>query len=414
MGAWTPEYRILANGDNVTGITVVGFTINAGRQDINSHMPPSYASISLINLDNTNFEFTINTGLTIEVKDSTNTYVPIFGGRISDISNEVESAGSTALITRMRITAVGSLVKLQRALYSGNLAEGLDGDQIADLLAVLFSGAWNQVSAATTWNTYDPTTTWANAETTGTGQIDAGEVTLRSRQLSDVYIGNICNEVAKSAGGYMYEDQNGDICYADRSHRQDYWTANGYVDLDAGKAFWTGISSILRQGDIVNSVTIDYGNNFNNSYTATDNTSRTTYGLYAEQISSYIKNQSDAEDFADRVISLRAFPRERFQSITFALQNPEMTTAERDALIGIFVGMPISLTGLPALINLGRFEGFVEGWSWRSSVSGLSLTITASPTSFNLISQKWSDVNIAEAWNTINTALTWNEVTIVA
>lgn len=414
MTIWTPDYRIKVNGTDVTDITLVGFSINRGRTDINSPTPPSYCSLSILNETDSAYPFTINTGLTVEVKNSSGSYIPIFGGRISDISNEIQSSGSIATVVQSRIIAVGSLTKLQRALFSGTIDEDLDGQQIDQILGTLFSGAWNTVPTAETWASYDPAVTWTNAETTGTGVIDSGEFELVSRQVTDQYISNLVDEIAQSAGGYMYEDSNGAICYADFNHRQDYFVANGYVEIDAGQAFYSGVASSTRQGDIVNKLNAQYGNNFNNEYIAQDSESIAIYGLYQEQTNSLIKDAGDVATFANRVVSLRAYPRERFQSITFALQNPEMDDSTRDDLLTIFMGMPIRISNLPNSINLGRFEGFVEGWSWRSTVNGLSLTITASPTAFNLVSQKWADVDAAETWNSINTSLEWQDVTIVA
>lgn len=409
MTLWSPVYRVKANGTNVTGITLTGFTISSGRKDINAFTEAGYCNITLINTDNTYYPFTVNTSITIEVKDSNDDWVALFGGRISDIATEVNSAGSTAVVTRINIIALGALSKLQRALFDGNLTEALDGGQMLQLLQDLLLGSWNEVPAAETWNDYDPTTTWANAEDVGLGEIDAGEYTMSSRQITDSFISPIANSIAQSAGGYLYEDAFGNISYADASHRQDYLVANGYTDLDANHALSAGIASIARQGDIVNKVTIDYGNNFNSSYTAQDTDSQSTYGLYAEQLNSYIKNQSDAEEFANRVIALRAFPRERFQSITFPVHSTEIDNADRDALLNIFMGLPIRLNNLPPNISLGQFEGFVEGWTWRSSVNGLFITITASPTAYNAVAQQWAQVNAAESWNSILNTLEWQD-----
>lgn len=409
MTLWTPNYRVKANGTDVTDITLVGFTITSGRNDINAPTQPGYANLNLINLNNTVYPFSINTSITIEVQNSTNAYIPIFGGRISDIAVQVQSAGSTAVVTRLNITALGALYRLQRALFDGNLAEALDGGQILDLLDNLLLNSWNELPPAETWANYDATETWANAQNIGLGEIDAGEYTMVSRQINDSYISTIANEIAQSAGGYLYEDGNGLIGYADASHRQDYLVANGYVELDANQALSAGVSSIERQGDIVNKLTVDYGNNFNNSYTAQDTASQSDYGLYAEQINSYIKSQANNEAFANRVIQLRARPQARFQSITFPIHSTEIDNSDRDALIGVFMGLPIRLSNLPANITGGQFEGFVEGWSWRSSVNGIFLTLTASPTSYNAVAQRWDQVNAAETWNSILNTLEWED-----
>ena len=409
MTLWNPVYRVKANGTDVTDITLVGFTITNGRRDINAPVEAGYANLNLINTTNQYYPFAVNTSITIEVQDSNASYVPIFGGRISDIAIEVHSAGSTATVTRINITALGALFRLQRAIFDGNLTEALDGSQITQLLQELLLNNWNEVPPAETWNTYDPTITWANAENVGLGEIDPGAYTMSSRQITDSFISPIAQSIAQSAGGYLYEDANGLISYADISLRKNNLVANGYTDLDANQALASGISSIARQGDIVNQVKIDYGNNFNNSYTAQDLDSQATYGLYAEQLNSYIKGQADAEDFADRVIQLRSYPRDRFQSITFPVHSTEIDDTDRDALLNINMGLPVRLNNLPPNITNGQFEGFVEGWTWRSSVNGLFLTFTASPTAYNAVAQQWAQVNAAETWNSILNTLEWQD-----
>ena len=409
MTLWTPDWRIKVNGSELTSVTLSNLTITSGRQDINSPTPAGYCSIEVINTDGTNYSFTINTAVTIEIKDTSGNYVSLFGGRVSDLRQIVRSAGSSAVITSLRITAIGALSKLQRAIFDGNLAEGLDGAQILDLLDDLLLGSWNEVPPAETWATYNATETWADAQNIGLGEIDAGEYTMVSRQITDSIIGPIANQIANSALGYLYEDANGLIGYADASHRQDYLVANGYTDLDASHAIASGIGVIQRQGDLANKIIMDYGNNFNSSYTAQDTTSQSTFGLFAEQFNSYLKNAADVEDVADRLIQLRAYPRDTFQSITFPLQSPEIDNADRDALLNIFMGQPVRITNLPLNILGGEFTGFIEGWTFSASVSGLSITFLATPTEFSAFAQQWAQVNAAESWNSVLNTLEWQD-----
>jgi hypothetical protein len=409
MTAWTPVWKIKANGTEVTSVTLANLSITSGRSDINTPTPAGYCQLQLINTDETVYGFTINTSITIEVQDSNGDYVAIWGGRISDIRQVVTVGGEIASPTVINITAVGALARLQRAIFDGNLAEGLDGAQIQDLLDDLLLNSWNELPPAETWNTYNATETWANASNIGLGTIDAGDYTMSSRQITDQVISNVANQIASSALGYLYEDANGLINYADASHRQDYLTANGYVDLDAGQAIGSGIGVVQRQGDLANKVVIDYGNNFNSQYTAQDTESQATFGVYAEQFSSYLKNTADVEDMGDRLIQLRAYPRYKFQSITFPLQNPEMDDADRDALLNVFMGLPIRISNLPPQMLGGEFTGYVEGWSFRASVGGLYITLSASPTEFSAVAQRWEQVNGAETWNSILNTLEWQD-----
>ena len=409
MTLWTPDWKILVNGTELTSVTLTNLTITSGRQDINNPTPPGYCALTIVNFEGTNYNFGVNTAVTLEVKDSSATYIPIFGGRISDLKQTVRSAGSSAIITTLQITAVGALAKLQRSIFDGNLAEGLDGAQILDLLDDLLLDDWNEIPAAETWANYDATETWNQAGNIGLGEVDAGEYTMVSRQLTDAVIAPIANQIANSALGYLYEDANGLIGYADASHRQDYLVANGYTDLDARQAIASGIGVIQRQGDMANKIIVDYGNNFNSSYTAEDIDSQETYGLFAEQINSYVKNAVDVEDVADRLLQLRAYPRDTFQSITFALQSPEIDDTDRDALLNIFMGQPVRITNLPLNILGGEFTGFVEGWTFNASVSGLSVTFLATPTEFSAFAQQWAQVNAAESWNSVLNTLEWQD-----
>ena len=65
----------------------------------------------------------------------------------------------------------------------------------------------------------------------------------------------------------------------------------------------------------------------------------------------------------------------QFRSITFPLGNPEIDDSDRDALLECFMGLPIDITDLPANIGGGRFQGFVEGWTFRASYNGLAITL---------------------------------------
>ena len=409
MTVWTPEWRIKANGDTVTSVTLANLTITSGRTDVNSPTPAGYCQLQLINTDKTVYNFAVNTAITIEVKDTSANYVPIFGGRISDIRQTVQTAGEIAAPTVINITAVGALARLQRAIFNGNLAEALDGAQIQDLLDDLLLNSWNELPPAETWATYNPTETWANASNIGLGTIDAGEYTMNSRQITDQVISVVANQIASSALGYLYENANGLIGYADASHRQDYLVANGYTDLDAGQAIGAGIGIVQRQGDLANKIVIDYGNNFNSQYIAEDTDSQATYGLYAEQFSSYLKDTNDVEDMGDRLIQLRAYPRYIFQSITFPLQNPELDDTDRDALLNVFMGQPIRISNLPPQMLGGEFTGYVEGWTFRASVGGLSITLNATPTEFSAVAQRWQQVNAAESWNSVLNTLEWQD-----
>jgi len=409
MTIWTPTYKILVDNQEVTDVTIANLTITSGRTDIYAQPVAGYCQLQLINLDNSSYNFTVGTSLTVEVTNSSAAYVPIFGGSISDFTIAVNRAGSLGFTTSATITALGALAKLPKIIDTGILSSDQDGDQIYTLLSGYLLGQWNEVPAAQTWATYNPTETWANAVNLGLGEIDRpGDYEMIARSSSDTDLYSLCAEIANSAFGILYEDSNGNIGYADSTHRQDYLAANGYTTLDANHANGIGLASTTRAGDLRNYYHINYGNTGSNQYTAQDTASQSTYGLYAESFTSRIKNTADAESLANRYIALRAYPYAKFQAITFVLGNPEIDDSDRDALLNIFINQPVWIQNLPGNINDGSFQGYVEGWTFRASLNNLSVTFNATPINFSQVTVKWEQVSAAETWNTLSPTLTWN------
>lgn len=409
MTVWTPTWRITIDGYEVTDATLANLTITSGRTDIYSQANAGYCQVNLINLDNSIYDWKINYQLTIEVKDSTNTFIPIFGGWVSDINIGVQNAGAATVVTNATVTAIGALGKLNKLVSTTSLSKDFEGNQILTLLEGFLAGTWQNVAAATTWATYDPTTTWANAENLGIGEIDTpGDYEMIAVNSDPRNLYDLVSQIATSAFGYIYEDANGNIGYADTTHRQDYLAANGYTTLPGGIAGWGGISTTQRIGDVRNKLYLHYGINGNSSVTTSDLTSQTNYGVYAEQATWNLHNTTDANSLSSRYLSLRSTPYQRFQSISFDLGNPEIDDADRDALIGIFMGLPVEITDLPNNIATnGVFQGYVEGWSFRASYNGLNLTFNASPIAFNQVALRWDQVSVAEYWNTLSSTLTW-------
>jgi hypothetical protein len=415
MTAWTPDWKLTVAGVDYTDLTISDIIHQAGRDDIYSQPNPSYLQCTIVALAGQTIDFNINDSLSLQVKNSAGTYVNLFGGDITDITAEVGRTGSVAAVIQYTILAMGSIVKLAKEIYNGTISQDEDGNQIYDLLSSVLLGAWNDVPAASTWAGYSATETWATAFNIGLGEIDQpGLYTMENRDASPDTVYNIASLIANSAFGYIYEDSEGNIGYADADHRQTYLTANGYVDLSANHAIGSGLRTTIKAADIRNDIYINYGNNYGSQKTATSTSSIALYGYKSESINSSIHSAVNAQEVADRYINLRAFPQPIFDSITFPITNPEIDNSDRDNLLNIFMGLPLNITDLPAQISNGEFSGYVEGWRWSTRFNELFLTINLSPVSFSQVAMRWNSVPIGEAWNTLSPTLTWEYATIVA
>jgi hypothetical protein len=415
MTLWNPVYRVKVNGTTATSATLAGLTVTSGRTDIYSQPIAGYCNLNLIETNQTEITYEINDSVTVEVQDSTGTYVTLFGGFITDIQIQVQTSGSTALSQQINIIAVGALARLARAVYTGNLASDYEGDQIYEILQTLLLNEWNEVPASLTWANYNPLTTWANAENTGLGEIDRpGNYDLDSQNNLNDTIYNIVSKLATSGLGYLYEDNQGRIGYADSTHRSDYWANNGFIELDANHAIGPGLRIVKRAGDVRNNVTISYTSSGNSTHNESDADSILLYGQLATTIATTLKNQSDAEDQALFYLALRKDPAYAMNSISFPIASTEIDDSDRDNLLEVFMGMPVRFENLPTNMVNGQFEGFVEGWTWTAGYNSLRLDLTVSPFAFSIQTYQWQDVDAAETWNTLSATLTWEDATIVA
>ena len=415
MTLWNPIWQVEINGVNYTDYTLANLTITSGRTNIYEQAQAGYVSMQLINFNQSSIPFEINDSIGISIYNSSNVLIPIFGGNIVDLGVDIAEAGNVGFTQQISITAVGALARLPKILTDGVLAKAYDGTQIATVLHEVLFRTWQEVPGATQWNTYDPTITWATAENSGYGEIDTPgnyELAARASDRTDVY--SLVSGLATSGLGYIYEDSEGRIGYADSDHRSTYLAANGYVELSANDALARGISMITRAGDVRNSLTVKYDATSSSEKSASDSGSIGLYGTLAQIITTTLHNAADAESQANFYLSLRAYPRAAFNALTWELTNNEISAADRNSLISVFMGMPVQITDLPLNMNAGEFLGFVEGWTFSASYNTLSVTLVMSPLSFSLQAMRWNSVPVTEHWNTVNPALTWENATLVA
>lgn len=405
---WLPEWRITVGTNVYTNVT--GVNVTTGRIDIDRQCQAGYARMDIINSTNALFDIDVTDSLTLELKDSGGTYVPVFGGTVSDFTTSVRSPEEVGYVTIGTILAVGALAKLPKAIYTSSVAHDLDGEQISIILSDLLVNQWQEVAPALEWADYDPTTTWANAENVGLGEIDAGLYEMDNLSAADRNTQTLVQQIADSALGNLYEDKQGRIAYADADHRSNYLGTNGSTQLDANYASPASVKSILQIGKIRNSEIVRYGNDYGSTYSATDDASIATYGRYQRSFDSNIRYLADIEDIIERDLALRSTPRTQLDQITFRLDNPLMPNALRDDLINLFFGEPVVITNLPFNMFEGYFSGFVEGISIRATPTFVDATIYVSPTDFSLIAPTWATVLPTNTiWSGVNGTLQWSK-----
>ena len=407
---WLPSWRVTV-GDNVyTSVTSVSYA--SGRTDIDRQATAGYCQVEIVNTDNTPFTINVTESILLELKDTTGSYVTVFGGEVSDFSIGVRSPNEAGFVTTGTVLGIGSLAKLTKAVYNTALAEGLDGAQIAAILDGALNLNWNEVTPTVTWDTYPATVTWANAESY-VGTVDSGFYTMIALAASATAKSQtLTDQIANSGLGQVYENRYGNVCFDDADHRSNYLSANGYTFLDADYAVPTSIKSTTAISRIRNSLIYKYSTGYGSTYSTSDTDSIALYGLYERSQESNIKNLSEITDIATRQLNLRRSPRAQLEAITFRLDNPNMPDAMRNSLIGVFFGQPMLISNLPSNLLGGTFEGFVENIAMRATPTYVDLTLYLTATDLSLSTTQWETVIPSSiTWATTNATLIWNNAT---
>jgi hypothetical protein len=403
---WLPEWRVTVGDDVYTTVTSVSYA--SGRLDIDRQATAGYCRVEIINTDNSPFTINVTEPITLELKNSSGTYVTVFGGEVSDFNIGVRSPEETGYVTTGTILGIGSLARLTKAIYNTALSEGLDGAQIAAILGAALNLSWAEVTPTVTWDTYPATVTWDEAESY-IGTIDSGFYTMIALAANtSAKSQTLADQIATSALGQLHEENDGNVSYDDADHRSNYLAANGFTNLDGSYATPSSITSTTQTARIRNSLIYRYATGYGSTYSTSDTDSIASYGLFERSFDSNIKNLLDITDIASRELRLRATPRASLGAITFRLDNPDMPDAMRNDLIGIFFGEPVLITNLPSNLLGGQFDGFVENVALRATPSFTEITLYVSATDFSLSTTQWETVLPASLmWSGVNAILTW-------
>ena len=405
---WSPNATVKINGTAVTNYTLEGVQITMGREDVQQQSNAGFATIQFLDLPYTDVE--IFDTITVTLNNYTGVDTTIFTGLVTDVSVSVLDAGTTnTFITQ--ISASGALSEL--AAKEANIvgyAEQKDGDRIVSVVTDTFGLKWNELPATQVWTDYT-TETWADLLGVDVSAIDTpGTYDLFSSVATPDPLNalNYVQIVADSGSGFIYETTTGGIGFQDQDARADYVSANGFVNISKNFILADGISVTTSRNDIINDVRVVYGA-AQDVMQVEELDSISQYGRVTDTVETFLKNSGDADTLADRLVLLNAYPQPVIQGIQIQIDAPTMTSPLLNSLVGVFFGMPVSVTDFPALLYPNQFFGYVEGWSWDIDRFTARLTLNVSDFTFSAVPVAWQDVYAGEIWSTIDPSLQWQD-----
>lgn len=372
---WTPNASVTIAGVDFSGKALNGISISYGRPSIWEQARSSYAQIAILNDTNVDNHFEINDSVVISIQDSDGTIITAFTGNITEISNAIDASGSVKTVATQNITAVGPFAAMSRVLV-GSTDYPKEYDDVR--INRIFTEAGVTVDVVDTPGVY--------------------ELSNRPSNATDAY--SLAAYYAGMCFGYIYETKTGAVGYANESRRTLDIGTSGYLNIDQGYINWRGVNSRKSIADIVNRIVLFYNNN--QSKTAEDTHSISNYGLYEARTNTELEDSEQAQNIAERYVSLRSIPATNFSSFNIYLDNPNLLAADLDALINIQMGTAIQIDNLPNAISPVTYKGFVEGWQLIIDRNQALLNIISSDSTYSVVPIRWQDINAATLWSSVD------------
>jgi hypothetical protein len=379
--SWSPEPTVTIGGTDYTGKALNGVSINYGRTNVWEQARASYASIELINLDDTLETFNLNDEVVVKVRNSSGIDKTVFTGILSDVVNETAFSSTNVKVSIHKISALGPFAKMSRALDSGTYSKEYDDDR----LNRIFTAAGVSVDVVDTPGIY--------------------ELISITHNQQDTY--NLASYYAGMALGYIYETTTGKVGFANESRRTNEADTYGYFQIPTGSIITSGVTSSKTFTDVANDIVLEY--KANAFKTGTSATSIANYGVRAMDIITELEQASQAQDQLDRYLALRAIPRTSLSQFTVQLGVDALSTSQRNTLIELYMGKPIEIQGLPSAIYNGTYKGFVEGWNLIINREQASLVINSTEAAYSLVPERWQDVLATLEWEDVGAAIQWQD-----
>jgi len=376
---WDPNCSVTIDGVDFSSKTINSVSVSYGRSSYWEQARSSIASVQIVNWDNTDYGFEINDSVVIKVDNASAVARTVFTGKLTNITTSMSAVGSVKEIAVITISAVGPFAKMSRTIIGGSgYSREMDSVRMTNILT-------------------DSGVTIDTVDSPGIYEFDAA-----ANSSKDSY--QWASKYAKMANGYIYETTDGKVGFANESRRSIAVTASGYMTIPENYILWRSVSSSRGLQDILNSISLTYGSG---TKTSSDAASISSYGLLGASISTELHHAAEAQELADKYVALRANPQTNLSSFTVQLDSPNVSSADLDTFLQMYMGKAISISGLPVSLLALNYYGFVEGWNLQVSRTQAVISLTTSESTYSIQPSRWQDVSAALAWSGVGAAVQW-------
>lgn len=375
---WNPDCTVTIDGVDYSDKAIDSVSISYGRSSYWEQARAGFATINIADWNGTDFGFEINDPVVVTVDNASGTARTVFTGKITSIQTSMNAVGSVNEVAVITISAVGPFAAMSRKVLSTTYAKQFDSDRMTSVLT----------DAGVTIDIVDSPGIY---EFKDTGAF-----------VADAY--STAAKYGGMANGYIYETADGKVGWANESRRTVAVAASGYMTIPENYILWRSISSSKSLSDVLNSINLTYKSG---TKTASDATSISAYGLLDASISTELEHAAEAQELADKYVALRRVPRVNMSAFAVQLDSPNVSSANLDAFLQMYMGKAISITGLPIALLASNYYGFVEGWNLQVSRNQAAISLITSESSYSIQPTRWQDVSASLAWNAVGAAVQW-------
>jgi hypothetical protein len=375
---WNPNCTVTVDGVDFSSKAIDAVTVTYGRTSYWEQARTGYATVDIVNFDNTDYAFEINDSVVVTVDNASAVARTIFTGKVTNIASRMVAVGSVEEVAVITLTAVGPFAAMSRKILSTSYAKQFDSARMTSILT----------DAGVTIDTVDSPGIYEFAHT--------------GAFVADAY--STAAKYAGMANGYIYETADGEVGFANESRRSVEVTANGYMTIPENYILWRSVSSNKSLGDILNSINLTWKSG---TKTSSDATSIAAYGLLGASITTELEHAAEAQELADKYVALRRVPRLNMSSFTIQLDSPNVSSADLDKFLQMTMGEAIEINDLPVPLIPTNYYGFVEGWILQVTRNQAAISLTTSESSYSIQPTRWQDVSAALAWNAVGATVQW-------
>lgn len=199
--------------------------------------------------------------------------------------------------------------------------------------------------------------------TSANWNLDTGVGIVGQYPTAGVSVVKACQDMAVTEGGgaCIYQTPDGLMRFPSRTFRapgSPVLTFDAAADMD-GPSFVPSLddSTIVDQSVATQGVGADAGATF----TVTNQSAVSKYGLIGDQVTSYATLPSDVLNLAQEHVAAQSVAALRLQTVTLDLYTAQ-TSGLYDALPSVQIGSRIRATNLPSHSPVSQLDIIVEGW----------------------------------------------------